>query len=1444
MYLVFDAETTGLPRDWNAPVTDVNNWPRIVQIAWQLHDEFGKIISHQNFLVQPQNFNIPYEAEYIHGISTALAKDQGKEITEVLAAFEKDLLKTKFIVGQNINFDIKVLGCEMYRMAMDVDLEKFPVFDTCTEKTAELCKIQGGKGGKYKLPTLTELYDYLFKEKFAEAHNATADVEATTRCFFELLRQGHFSTELQENGSDYIERFQKENPEPIQLYGLKHLNLKKESEKLWVKTQDPRTVVDIAANKKILTAAPFVHLHNYSQFSVLQSTTKIPDLIKKTALYKMPAVALTDKANMMGAFKFIEETHAYNEKNNTNIKPIVGCELNVCEDHKNKKRKDDGYQIVMLAKNKKGYHNLAKMCSISHTEGFYYVPRIDKKIVCQYKKDIIVLTGNTFGEVPRKILSTGDKQAEAALLWWHEQFGEDLYIELIDHGLPEEAKVNTTLLAFSKKHNIKTVATNQTFYLESQDANAHDILLCVKDGEQQSTPKGIGRNKRYGLPNEAYYFKSPEEMKALFVKTPEAILNLQELVKKIESFSLSQEVLLPKFDVPQDFQIPNDTENKGQNDYLKELTYKGAEDRYGNIDETLQKRIAFELEVIKNTGYPGYFLIVEDFISKAREMGVSVGPGRGSVAGSVVAYCLKITNIDPIKYDLLFERFLNPERVSMPDIDIDFDDEGRDEVIAYVIEKYGEEKVAQIITYGTMAGKSAIRDTARVLDLPLHEANKVAKLVPINMNLSKILSWDNKKLRDESKNNNDFENVITLKKLSEQKNDTGKTIQQARILEGSIRNIGTHACGVIITPEDITNFVPVSIAKDTAMRVTQFDNSVVENAGLLKMDFLGLKTLSIIKTAVEIVKKRHNIDLDIDNISLDDPKTYALFQRGDTRGIFQYESGGMQKYMKDLKPTVFEDLVAMNALYRPGPLEYIPNFVKRKHGQEAITYDLPEMEEFLKETYGITVYQEQVMLLSQKLANFTKGQADVLRKAMGKKQIAVLKKMKSQFMKGATENGYAPKILQKIWNDWEAFAAYAFNKSHSVCYAYIGYQTAYLKAHYPAEYMAAILSSTKDVDKVSFFIQDCKQMDVEVLPPDINESYNDFFVNKQGNIRFGLSKIKGIGGLAADALIKEREKKPFSSVFDLLKRVDLTRFNKRVFEGLILSGALDNFKEIRRMQYFQKDSSDKTFVETLLKFAQDYKKNRDKMRSSLFGDNAEVGIKEPEIPNYSQEDSLHLEWLREEKEVLGRYLSAHPLDEFSRAVSYCNSDTVFFKNEKLEQLIGKTYYLAGIVTKAEHRTSKAGKGYGSFTLEDFQGEYEFRIFREDYTKFKTYLELENFIYICIKIEKGWWDRKTNQAGDPIIKFLNIAPLSDFFEKRYRGIEIQMALKNLNSTSIKELLTTFHQHEGKKQISFKIRDEQEKEEKFLRAKSRSTQVHISEALLEKLDQHKHFNFKLY
>ncbi len=1459
MYLIFDTETTGLPKRWDAPYTATDNWPRCIQIAWQLHDEMGHLLAHEDYLIVPEGFDVPYDAEQIHGISTALAAEQGTPLSLVLEKFSRTLAKARYVVGHNIGFDLNIAGAEFHRLRMSNPLDKFQVLDTCTEVTASLCQLPGGRGGKFKLPTLSELYTYLFKTAFTEAHNATADVEATSRCFLELVRTGVFPAAQLGVQTDYFESYARVHPEEVPLAGLTHLNLREASEKLRkkqiVSSETEVSYEEIKANVRSLEDALFTHLHNHSQFSVLQSTIKIRDLVSSAAEHQMPAVALTDHANLMGAFHFVREVGLHNKtvrehnagtQNNgaapmRELKAILGCEFFVCEDHTNKNLKDYGYQVVFLAKNKKGYHHLAKMSSIAYTDGFYYVPRIDKRIVEQYRDDLIVLTGNLYGEVPAKILNVGEKQAEEALLWWKSIFGPDLYVELLRHGQEDEDRANQVLISLANKHNINLVATNNTYYCAREDAEAHDILLCVKEGEKQSTPIGRGRGYRYGLPNQEYYFKSPAEMKALFKDVPESIHNIQDIVDKITPFDLAREVLLPGFEIPAEFRVQKDVEDhgrRGENAYLRHITYQGAAKRYAEITPAIEERIDFELQTIENSGYPGYFLIVEDFIREARKMDVSVGPGRGSAAGSVVAYSLGITNIDPLKYDLLFERFLNPDRVSMPDIDIDFDDEGRGRVMDYVIKKYGTRQVAQIITYGTMAAKSAIRDTARVLDLPLNDADRIAKLIPAMSKLSRIFGLPEEDLKRKFRND-DLEKVQELLRIAEGNDLEAQTVKMARVLEGSLRNTGIHACGVIITPDDITNFVPVATARDSELYVTQFDNSVVENAGLLKMDFLGLKTLTLIKDTVKIVKARQGIQLDPDDFPLDDQKTYELFQRGDTIGIFQYESVGMQKHLKELKPTVFDDLIAMNALYRPGPMEYIPTFINRKNGFNEISYDLPEMEEYLKETYGITVYQEQVMLLSQKLAGFSKGDADVLRKAMGKKIFSLLQKLQPQFLDGGERNGHPREVLEKIWKDWEAFASYAFNKSHSTCYAYIAYQTAYLKTHYPAEYMAAVLSNNmSDIKQVTFFMEECKRMGLQVLGPDINESYYKFAVNKENAIRFGMGAIKGVGRSAVETIVENRKKEgSYKSVFDLSKRIDLRSANKKSFENLALAGGFDSFSETHRAQYFHHEGDGITFLEKVMRYGARHQESENSAQVNLFGDASEVQIPEPVVPPADSWGTM--EKLRREKEVVGIYISGHPLDDFKAEINaFCNAEVSCFN--KLEDYVNRELSVAGVITDVQHKVSKNGKGWATFCMEDYSDSFEFKIFGEEYLKYRHFLMINSFVFLRVFVKEGWVQRDTGKKGEARMQYNNFILLQEVMESFAKKLTIKLDIANLKEQGIRDLKETLVSHKGSNPLHFVVYEM--KEEIKVTLSSRKQKVHITSDLLATLDR-KDVHYKL-
>jgi DNA polymerase-3 subunit alpha len=1362
MYLIFDTETTGIPHNKTAPITDLENWPRLVQLAWQLHDHKGKLIAQQNYIIKPEGFDIPFKAEQVHGISTKRAIEEGHDLIKVLDLFEKDLARTNVLVGHNIEFDINIIGAELIRTAKPTEgflsLQKI---DTGLA-SIEFCQLQGGMGGKLKMPRLTELHEILFGRKFEDAHDASYDVAATARSFFGLMAKKIVSP----FDSTPVTEIDYEEP------NLEAGNSTK---------REKKKVIDYssAGESNALIEHPFCHLHVHSQYSVLQATPDVVKLISKAKEQTMSAVALTDLGNMYGVFEFVSEALKHG------IKPIVGCELFISYDRKKLKfTKDDPdkrFSQVLIAKNKSGYLNLAKLSSLGFTEGLYGLyPRVDRELVEQYHEGLIATTGGLTSEVPHLILNVGERQAEEAFLRWHKIFGDDYYIELNRHNTREEERVNETLLKFAEKHRVKYFAANECFYLEKEEANAHDVLLCIKEGEFQSTPIGSGRGTRYGLPNTEFYFKTQAEMKTLFRDLPESIATISEIIDKVEKYELKRNVLLPKFDIPKEY--------TSEDEYLKYLTYEGAKKRYPQLTDEIKDRIDFELETIKKTGYPGYFLIVQDFTSKAREMGVSVGPGRGSAAGSVVAYCTGITNVDPIAYDLLFERFLNPDRVSLPDIDIDFDDEGRQKVIDYVIQKYGHNQVAQIITYGTMAAKSSIRDCARVMELPLAESNTLAKMVPERPGTTLAKA---------------FEEVKELSDLRKGADKRADVLKQAVILEGSLRNTGTHACGVIITPDDLTKFVPVAKAKDSDMLVTQFDNSVVESAGLLKMDFLGLTTLTIITTALRNIKKRHGITIDIDKIPLTDLKTYQLYQRGETTGTFQFESEGMQNYLKGLKPDKFEDLIAMNALYRPGPMEYIPNFIARKTGREPIKYDLPEMEEYLKDTYGITVYQEQVMLLSQKLANFSKGDADVLRKAMGKKQKDVLDKMKDKFIAGCKKNNHDERIAEKIWKDWEAFAQYAFNKSHSTCYSLVAYQTAYLKANYPAEYMAAVLTHAQsNLESVTYFIEECRKQGIEVLGPHVNESGVFFEVNAKGEIRFGLGAIKGAGDAAVEAIIHERDAHgPYTDIFDFAKRLSQRSVNKKTFECLALSGAFDCFTQYHRRHYIAAKDGDISLTEKVIRYASKLQQETNSAQANLFGGSSGTQMPHPKID--ALEPFSEIEKLHFEKEVVGVYISGHPLDNFKFELETFTNMSVADLND-LESKEGKESKVGGIVSSVEHRMTKTGKPFGKLAIEDYSGKYEFTMWSEDYLKYKSFLMPGLFLLIEGNVvRKSWGDMSLE------FKIRSIDLLNEIGIKKTKGLQIRMNSARVSKELIAQIENLCNEYSGGCPLYLKIQDDQEK-----------------------------------
>ena len=1404
MYLVFDTETTGLPLNYRAPLTDFNNWPRMVQIAWQIHDIKGDLIEVKNYIIKPEGFTIPYNSEKIHGISTELAHKKGLPLKEVLSFFTEALNSVEFIIGHNISFDNNIVGCEFLRSEMVNVLESKTSIDTKEEST-DFCQLPGGRGGKYKWPNLSELYNKLFGESFAEAHNASADVEATTRCFLELIRLSVIP--FQKVGMDELafQKFIENNTETIQLIGLNVQPYEKEDQNDEKdKSKEDEKIIETVVDNNIKSESCFSHLHVHSQYSILQASGDIDLLVNRAAELNMPAIGLTDHANMYGAYKFINSVlkHPINSElddpNKLKLKPILGCELNVCANHSDKSFKDYGAQIPFLAKNKIGYHNLSKLSSLAYIDGFYYVPRVDKELVLKHKEGLIVFTGSLYGSIPNLILNVGEEQAEQEFKWWKENFGEDFYVEINRHGLDEEDHVNTVLIKLAKKYDVKLIASNNVYYVNKEDASSHDILLCVKDAEQKSTPIGKGRGFRYGFPNNEFYFKDQKEINDLFSDIPQAINNINEIIEKVEVYNLNTEVLLPEFAIPDNFKNDLDKEDggkRGENAYLKHLTYEGAKERYLEINDEIKERIDFELETIEKSGYPGYFLIVQDFIAQARKMNVSVGPGRGSAAGSVVAYCTKITNVDPIKYDLLFERFLNPERISLPDIDIDFDDEGRSRVIDWVVEKYGKKNVAQIITFGTMAAKSSIRDTARVLDLPLFEADKMAKLVPDLMSLDKIFNYSDSDLKKNVKKDQ-LSNAKKLIDFSKGNDLHADTINNAIQLEGSVRNVGTHACGIIITPEPLIDLIPITNSKDSDLMVTQFDNSVVENAGLLKMDFLGLKNLTIIKDCVKIIQKLHNKNIDIDNLPLDDEKTYEIFKNGKTKGIFQFSSDGMRAHLKQLKPDKFDDLIAMNALYRPGPMEYIPNYIKRKHGKEEIVYDLPEMEDYLSTTYGITVYQEQVMLLSQKLANFSKGDADMLRKGMGKKIKSVLDKLKPKFFEGCEKNGFDIKVVEKIWTDWEAFASYAFNKSHSTCYALIAYQTAYLKAHYPAELMAAILTNhMKDIKDITLYMEECRDMGVKVLGPDINESFFKFAVNKEGEVRFGLGAIKGVGEGAVKAIVDERkENGNYSDFSDFVSRVDLRSANKRTLESLAYSGGFDSFG-INRSQYFEIEK-DQSYIEKMIKFGNKVQDTKNSNQFNMFGENSDSVLQAPAATDCEEWSTMDL--LSKEKEVVGIYLSGHPLDDYRFEIdNFSNSNLSVLSD--LQKIENKEIRLSGVIIDVEHKETQKGKKFGVLHMEDYHGAFKFFLFGDDYIKFKSFLTPTWLVHISGRVKKKFYN------DDLEFKINNISLLSELTDSEVRDVVLKLELNSLTETLVDQTVKLVEKNKGKHSLVISVID---------------------------------------
>ena len=1237
---------------------------------------------------------------------------------------------------------------------------------------------------------------------------------------------------------------------------------------MW-KIKPPKTPVfyDICTLSPYSYMPKFSHLHVHTQYSLLDGAASIEGLYDKAIKDDMPALAITDHGNMFGAFKFVSQAWkkikvvGKDAKGNDIlapiVKPIVGCEFYVVKDRHiktfTKEAKDDRYHQVLLAKNAIGYQNLIKLTSLGYIEGMYSkYPRIDKELIEKYHEGLIATTCCIGAYVPQTILKKDEAEAEKEFKWWLNMFGEDYYIEIQRHQIPEQEIINQRLLQFAKKYKVPVIATNDSHYVNEDDANAHDILLCINTGEKQSTP-GFDdfvndeiqvKNRRFKFPNNEFYFKTTDQMSQLFQDIPESIDNTNAIVDKVDILNLKKDILLPAFPIPKAFQIHKDA-NMNQWEFLKHITLEGAHKRYPEITTEIQERIDFELFTIRTMGFAGYFLIVSDFIKAGREMGVFVGPGRGSAAGSVVAYCIRITNIDPIKYQLLFERFLNPDRKSMPDIDTDFDDEGRQKVIDYVVDKYGKEQVAQIVTYGTMAAKMSIKDVARVMDLPLSESNLLAKLVPDKpgTELRRVLhapitakEGEKSLAEKEGYQPEDIDNVKKIREIYKGTDLRAAVLHEAERLEGSVRNTGIHAAGIIIAPSDLTEIMPVATAKDSNLWVTQIEGSVIEEAGVIKMDFLGLKTLSILKTALELIKQNHGVTIDLDLISLEDEKTFYLYQRGETNATFQFESVGMQKHLRDLKPDKFADLIAMNALYRPGPMAYIPNFIDRKHGKETIQYDLPVMEEILADTYGITVYQEQVMLLSQKIASFTKGDADVLRKAMGKKQKSVLDKMKAQFIDGAVKNGHPEKILEKVWTDWEAFAQYAFNKSHSTCYAYLAYQTAYLKAHYPGEYMSAVLNHAGSIEKITFFMEECKRMGIKVLGPDINESLNGFSVNKKGEIRFGLGGLKGVGEAAIEMIITERNKAGhFNDMVDFIKRVLSKAVNKKSLESLAYSGTFDCFPEYHRAQYFYVPEGDRTNgLEKLINYAQALQNINVGTSNTLFGDlPSAMQVPVPKI-NVCEEWTL-TEKLDHEKDITGMFMSGHPLDHFSFEMKHYLFSPINDFNEVKDHLsaqpqqLGRNFKLAGLVTEVQHRMTKTGKNFGSFIIEDFTGKTDFILWSEDYIKFQNYLEVGQKIFLT-----GAFRNRYNQPNAFEFKIQSMSLLEVVKQNQTRSIELSMHPSHLNPEMIAFIEKNVKQNPGKASLKFNFIEPREQMVASLLTYERGFQINDDMILF--LDNH--------
>ena len=1228
----------------------------------------------------------------------------------------------------------------------------------------------------------------------------------------------------------------------------------------------------------------FIHLHVHTYYSILDGQSPVEKLVDKAVANGMRGMAITDHGNMFGVKELFNYCNKINGKlkdqGKEPFKPIFGCEMYVARrtkaDRVKEKGDAGGYHLIVLAKNYHGYKNLIKLVSRAWVDGFYSKPRTDRADLEKYHEDLIVCSACIAGEVPAKILKGDIPGAREAIEWHKRVFGDDYYLELQRHEVkdpnqranretfPLQQRANKEILKLAKEYGIKVVCTNDCHFVDQENAEAHDHLLCLSTGKELNDPTRMLYSKQE-------WFKTREEMNEIFADVPEALSNTLEILDKVETYSIDHSPIMPFFPIPAEFGTEEDTrkrispeelfrefttdENgkeimsheeaekkikklggidklyriKFEADYLAKLAYDGAKRLYGEpLSDEVYERVKFELHIMKTMGFPGYFLIVQDFINSAQdELGVMVGPGRGSAAGSVVAYCLGITKIDPIKYDLLFERFLNPDRISLPDIDTDFDDDGRGKVLEWVEDKYGHDKVAHIITYGTMATKNSIKDVARVEKLPLDVSNRLCKAIP-------------DKLKDGKKMNlpNAISEVPELQEAEASADPRlANTIKYAKMLEGTVRGTGIHACGTIICRDAISDWVPVSTAEDKSdpghkLLATQYDGHVIEETGLIKMDFLGLSTLSIMKETVENIRLTHDgFTLNLDTIPIDDELTYKLYQEGRTIGTFQFESAGMQKYLRELRPTVFEDLIAMNALYRPGPMDYIPSFIARKNGKEPITYDIPCMEKYLKDTYGITVYQEQVMLLSRQLADFTRGESDALRKAMGKKKKAIVDAMKPKFIEGGKKNGHDPKVLEKIWGDWEKFASYAFNKSHATCYSWVAYQTAYLKAHYPAEFMAGNMSRClNDITKITKLMSECQAMGIPCLGPDVNESEQKFSANKKGEVRFGLSAIKGMGEAAATNIIAERHKNgQYKDIFDFVQRVNLSAVNRKAMESLALSGGFDSFG-IRREQYFAQNAKGDTFVETLLRYGQVYQSEQSSMQNSLFGDMGGVEIQTPPVPECEPWSTMEL--LKRERELVGIYLSAHPLDDYAVVLKHmCNLNCSQIGREMDKKAFASIEELTfgGIVTSVSQRWTKTNKPFGIVTIEDFEGQGELALFGEEWTKWQSMLQEEYHVYITAQCVQRF--RNNPDAYDMVIKKIEF--LSDVKEKSIEKFTVYMEASMFNDAQLTDLETTLKSSDGKVPLYINIHDA--KNNTNIQLYSRNITVDVNKKLLTSLDE---------